>query len=184
MKPQLAQSPPKAWPLGLPDACAEALRALFLRWRDEVSRVKLTVPCRLWVVISIDHAVEVNERINTIEMADPWQAFVIGALFVPDADLELHYEVHATFVDADFPLAPPEFLKEDLEIGFVLGPQERDYIRRKLRQLKSPEGTPSLLAKLVDADTSLFDSGECFADPFAARSSVIRRLASRQSRPE
>ena len=68
-------------------------------------------------------------------------------------------------VDADFPPAPPEFLEEDREIGFVLGPQERDYLRGKLRQLKSPEGTLSLLAKLVDADTSLFDSGECFSDP-------------------
>jgi hypothetical protein len=31
--------------------------------------------------------------------------------------------------------------------------------------LKSPEGTPSLLAKLVDADITLFDSRDCFADP-------------------
>jgi hypothetical protein len=30
---------------------------------------------------------------------------------------------------------------------------------------KSWEGTPSLLAKLVDADITLFDSRDCFADP-------------------
>lgn len=82
-----------------------------------------------------------------------------------DPDLEEDEEDLVGLVDADFPLAPPEFLQEEKDIGFALRQQERVYLRRKLRGLNSPEGTPSLLAKLVDADISLFDSRDCFADP-------------------